>query len=466
MAFFEKSKAAREKEQPYTDLGIGFDLEDRTRIVDIGLPDQDRKRHTFVFGTTGVGKTRLAEYMIEQDIRKGYSIAFFDPKGDQEIFAKIVQVAKECGRLNELMLVTPIFPEYSAIIDPMAYYFMVDELVGHVVSGIKAGKEPYFRNIAKGITMSVILTLRILAEAQKTKPLLNFNELRLGVRRSSLEEYMEALTMIASPEALEVAGMIQDVLEYPEEHYSKVSSSLRTALLELSSGNIGRVIGKAKENRFIRELEKGNRVIFVVHSGSLITREAAATLSKVIISMIQSFIGRTILSKKRRVSPPLSIYMDESQSLLYQGIDELFAKGGSADVMVTAFAQSVNQLYAAVEEEFAKSILDNTNTKLFMRCPDAETSRYALEHFGVHKVLAPIMQPTGNITAREVEEDVLQVSDILGLQQQEFYLLTYSGRYRGRIRDVRPPHVKIGFPEAPAGTLTPEGAQTGEEAPC
>ena len=126
----------------------------------------------------------------------------------------------------------------------------------------------------------------------------------------------------------------------------------------------------------------------------------------------------------------------------------------------------MNQLYATVGEEFAKSILDNTNTKLFMRCPDAETSRYALEHFGVHKVLAPIMQPTGAITAREVEEDVLQVSDILGLQQQEFYLLTYSGRYRGRIRDVPPPYVRIDFPEAPAETLAQESAKIGEEAPC
>ena len=466
MEFFEKNKTAGEKGQTFTDLGLGFDLGNRTRIVDIAISDQDRKRHTFVFGTTGVGKTRLAEHMIEQDIRKGYSIAFFDPKGDQEIFAKIVQVAKKCGRLNELMLVTPIFPEYSAIIDPMAYYFMVDELVGHVVSGIKVGKEPYFRNIAKGIAMSVILTLRLLAEAQKTTAVLNFNELRLGVRRSSLEDYREALSTLTSPEALDVIGMIDDVLEYPEEHYAKVSSSLRTALLELSSGNIGRIIGKAKENRFISEMEQGKRVIFVVHSGSLITREAAATLSKVIISMIQSFIGRTVMSKRRRVTPPLSIYLDESQSLLYQGIEELFAKAGSADVMVTAFAQSVNQLYAAVGEDFAKSILDNTNTKLFMRCPDAETSRYAVDHFGVHKVLAPIIQPTGNITAREVEEDVLQVADILGLQQQEFFLLTYSGCYRGRIRDVLSPYVKIDFPEAPVGTFTPEGAKAGEAAPC
>ena len=257
----------------------------------------------------------------------------------------------------------------------------------------------------------------------------------------------------------------QRVRGYAEFHCKKVSSSLRTALLELTSGNIGCIIGKARENRFIMELEEGKRVILVVHSGSLITREAAATLSKVIISIIQSFIGRRLLSARKRVTPPFSIYLDESQSLLYQGIEELFAKAGSADVMVTAFAQSVNQLYAAVGEEFAKSILDNTNTKLFMRCPDADTSQYALEHFGSHKVLAPIMQPTGNITAREVEEDVLRVSDILGLQPQEFYLLTYGGRYRGMTRDVRSPCLRINFPEAPVGGLGRKKPKKGGETP-
>jgi len=454
MAHNENSKG-RKEEQPRTDLGIGFDLDNRTSIVDIFLRDADRRRHAFVFGTTGVGKTRLAEHMIEQDIRKGYSVAFFDPKGDQEIFAKIVETARETGRLNELMLVTPVFPEFSAIIDPMAYYFMVDELVGHVVSGIKGGKEPYFRNIAKTITMSVILAKKVLEK----RPLLNFYELLQGIRRSTLVDFADRLSRCNNPDAGEASDMIQDVLEYPEDHYAKVSSSLRNVLMELSSGNIGQIIGKARENRFISELEQGKRVILVVHSGSLITRESAATLSKVIISMIQSFIGRRLLSARKRVTPPLSIFMDESQSLLYQGIEEIFAKAGSADVMVTAFAQSVNQLYAAVGEEFAKGILDNTNSKIFMRCPDAETSRYSLEHFGVHKVLAPIMQPSGNITAREVEEDMLQVSDILGLMQQEFYLLTYAGRFRGRIRNVSPSGLRINFPEAPVGSLISDGAK-------
>jgi len=64
-----------------TSLGTGVNMDHRTKIVPIAIPDADRKRHTFVFGTTGVGKTRLCENLIEQDIRKGYSVVYFDPKG-------------------------------------------------------------------------------------------------------------------------------------------------------------------------------------------------------------------------------------------------------------------------------------------------------------------------------------------------------------------------------------------------
>jgi hypothetical protein len=38
----------------------------------------------------------------------------------------------------------------------MAFYFMPDELVGHIVSGILGGREPFYRNIIKEITTTVI----------------------------------------------------------------------------------------------------------------------------------------------------------------------------------------------------------------------------------------------------------------------------------------------------------------------
>jgi len=439
----------RPKDEPLTHIGTGVNMEHPTKIVPLSIPDSYRKRHMFVFGTTGVGKTRLCENLIEQDINKGYSVVYFDPKGDQQIFTKIFDAARKAGRLDELMLVTPIFPEYSSVVDPMAFYFMVDELVGHIISGIQGGKEPFYRNIAKEITTAVITANILLATEEGRLPVMNIDTIRQSIRRDALEETMNALRRIGTREADLTAGMLEDILKSPMEYYAKVSSTLRTALMELSSGNIGKIIGQADSNRFIKRLEEGKRVILVVHTGTMITREAAATLGKVLLSMIQSFIGRVYLSNKQRVDPPLSIYIDEAQSLFYQGVEDLFAKAGSAEVMVTAFAQSVNQVYAVVGEEFGKSILDNTNTKIFMRCSDAETSEYVVKHFGVRNVLTGIFG-SNQVTTREVEQDILKVQDILGLQPREFYMLTYSGRFKGTTLDAPNPRLKIIFPEAPA----------------
>jgi len=430
-------------------LGTGVNMDQPGKIVPIALPDSYRKRHVFVFGTTGVGKTRLAEMLIEQDIRAGKSVVFLDPKGDQQIFTKIFDIARHCDREDEMLLVTPVFPEYSAVIDPLAYYFMPDELVGHIVSGIKGGREPFYRNIAKEITSAVIMGNILLAREEGRVPTQNLDAIRQAIRRSSLESMIQSLNRIDDPEAQSVAGVIQDILTSPQDYYAKVSSTLRTCLNELSSGNIGQIIGKADSNRFMERLEAGKRVILVVHTGSMITREAGETLGRVILSMIQSFVGRVYLSGRQKVKPGLSIYIDEAQSLFYQGVEDLFAKAGSADVMVHAFAQSVNQLYAAVGEEFAKSILDNTNTKIFMRCSDAETSEYVVNHFGTKKVLNSIYSQA-QITTREIEEDVLRVNDVLSLQPRDFFMMTYSGRYRGRTAQVADPNLEIRFPDAPA----------------
>ena len=52
---------------------------------------------------------------------------------------------------------------------------------------------------------------------------------------------MNALRRIGTREADLTAVMQEDILKSPMEYYAKVSSTLRTALMELSSGNIGKI---------------------------------------------------------------------------------------------------------------------------------------------------------------------------------------------------------------------------------
>jgi flagellar biosynthesis GTPase FlhF len=47
----------------------------------IGIKLDDRRRHFYVMGKTGVGKTTLIKNLAIQDIRNGHGLAFLDPHG-------------------------------------------------------------------------------------------------------------------------------------------------------------------------------------------------------------------------------------------------------------------------------------------------------------------------------------------------------------------------------------------------
>lgn len=48
----------------------------------VRIKNEDRRRHLFMIGKTGVGKTTLFENMIQQDIEEGKGVCFIDPLGD------------------------------------------------------------------------------------------------------------------------------------------------------------------------------------------------------------------------------------------------------------------------------------------------------------------------------------------------------------------------------------------------
>ncbi len=439
-------KRKRKRKEPWTSIGSGVHLDDPKTIIELGFPDSFRKGHFWCFGTTRVGKTRTMEHIIEQDIRKGYSIVAIDPKGDIDLFSKITEVAEDTGRRGDLMLITPIFPQYSAILDPLSSYYMPEELVAHITAGVAIGREPYFFGVAYEVSLVVVQALIMLAEEAGKKPSFNLNDIKNHISHEDLERLKEKIDYINNPEAEQLSKDMQKILSTPADYYSKVASSLRVALTELTSGNVGKVVGKADENRFVRRLEQGEGIILVVQLGSLLTKRAAYTAGKVIISMIQAFVGR-VYSSGKNVNPTLVLHIDEAQSVLYQGIEDLFAKAGGAGVFIHGYCQSISQLFAEVGEDRANTILDNCNTKMFMRVPDAHTASYVSEHLGEEKRFSPIISLGGGLSIRETEETRIKHTEVLNMEPRELFLSTYSGTYKGKTATVNDSSLKVKFPD-------------------
>lgn len=437
-------------------IGMGHNIEDNTKSEPLYLPEEYRKRHLWVFGTTGSGKTRLIESLLEHDIPAGYNVVYFDPKGDGEIFNKIVQLARNSGRLNDLMLFTPIFPEYSVHFNPLKHFYMMEEQVGHIISGISVGKDPFFQNVAYEISLALVMTDHLLRTGNldniKTNPFTLVNVLN-EMSHKRIDELTKKVKAFRTPDAIQLAANLEKIYNSGQDYYNKVSSSLRVALMEECNGNIGQVIGKTFENPFIDRLESGKTSIFVVQPGALLTRKAAYTTSKIILSSLQAYIGRVYASGKT-VKPALSIHIDEAQSVLYQGVDELFSKGGSANVYMQGYCQSLSDMYKTVPKDYADSILANCNTKIFMRVTDRPTADFISGHFGSKRTLSPIISSDGSMTFREGEAEKVKPDDIIELQPRHFYMIRYKDKknqsqyYYGKTVDVLPATVKVIFPES------------------
>ena len=441
-------------------FGHGIPFNSNVSEMRITVPDVNRSGHFWCFGTTRVGKTRLLENLVEEDIRKGYDVIVIDPKGDNELFSKIAQVAIDAGRQDDLMLCNPVYPEYSIKINPLEYYSMKEELAGHVLAAVPDGKEPFFKNVAYETTINAVTGVIRLAQLKKESQILTFEDLKNITNKTGLDKLLAELDAYNDEETLEVKSNLSKVAESEKDYFSKISSSLRVALMELTMGNTGEIIGKVRGNEVIKRLEdsaygegyvdgKRKGVIFVVQAGALLTERAARTIGKVFISSIAKLAGRVFAAGKK-LQVPLCLYIDEAQSMLYGGIDDLFAKAGGAGVWVHCFSQSINQIYNEMPSKDAgKAILDNTNTKVFMRAPDIETAANVAEFFGEEKKYSPVFSTnSGSLTIRESIENKISPQDILELDKQQFYLTTYTGMYKGKVRTVSPLYLQIDYPRS------------------
>ncbi|MEK7201652.1 MAG: hypothetical protein AAB737_03395, partial [Patescibacteria group bacterium] len=107
--------------------------DNRGKRTPFGIKSNDRGRHMYVIGKTGMGKSTLLENMAIQDIQNGEGMAFIDPHGSA--VEKLLDFIPE-HRIKDVVYFAPFDLEH-----PMAFNIMED--VGYdkrhlVTSGLMA----------------------------------------------------------------------------------------------------------------------------------------------------------------------------------------------------------------------------------------------------------------------------------------------------------------------------------------
>src|SRR3989344_3419085 len=105
----------------------------RNQLKRFGIKKTDRRKHMYIIGKTGMGKTTMLENMAAQDIQNGEGMAFLDPHGDTA--ERLLDfVPKE--RVNDVIYFNPADTSYPIgfnvmeNVDPARRHLVSDGLLG------------------------------------------------------------------------------------------------------------------------------------------------------------------------------------------------------------------------------------------------------------------------------------------------------------------------------------------------
>jgi hypothetical protein len=428
-------------------IGKGFPLSDthRKKLIDIYLLQSSRKGHVFIFGTTRVGKTRLIEGTIIQDIKSGKNIVIIDPKIDGDLFSSVYTACIEAGRKDDLLFVSSVHPELSTKIGPLAYFYMEEELVNHIMSGVPTDDE-FFYNYAFQIATFLVRSLVSLKRESGVKVEIDFDEIDNYCSFDKIKELRVQLLQSPNERTRKLVKLADKLMAGEQEYFGKVSSTISSTLTQMTTGSIGEIAGNVRENEFIRRLENNEGVVLYVQTGAMLQNQSAYLLGKVVISMIQTTIGRFFASGLK-FEKELCIYIDEMSNCVYRGIEDIFNKGGGCNCFITALTQSTADIVAQIGEDRARKLLDNTNTKIVMRMNDVDSVQ-KLKILGGTKIFhSPQLNLGGAIRTTEVENEIIKDEDILRLKPREFFYFGFEGEFKGKTAPIGESKIKVIMPK-------------------
>ncbi len=391
--------------------------------TDIWMDLGERVGHTLVLGTTRVGKTRLAEILITQDIRRGDTVIVFDPKGDVDLLTRMYVEAKRAGRHEQFYMFHLGFPEWSARYNPIGNFSKITEVATRVAGALPGeGQSATFREFVWRYVNVIARALDRLGQKPSYEEIYrqtnNIDSLCVSYFENWLdrdspgwrEDFVEgkgdkALVELArktgrSMRSLELAAFIRErglrdpvgealftILSNDRTYFEKLVASLYPLLEKLTTGRVSELLSPryadASDPRpifdWMRVIESGG--IVYVGLDALSDHEVAGAVGTAMFADLTSVAGMIYkhgqgVGQALKVTPrKTSIYADEFNELIGDEFIPMVNKAGGAGYQVTALTQTWKDVEARIGSEAkAEQIGGNFNTLIMLRVKNTSTA--------------------------------------------------------------------------------------------
>lgn len=326
----------------------------RGKRVKFGIKAEDRTKHVYVIGKTGMGKSTLLENMAVQDIKNGEGMAFMDPHGSSA--EKILEYIPE-ERMKDVLYFAPFDME-----NPVSFNVMED--VGPdkrhlVVSGLMSTFKKIWVD-AWSARMEYILSNTLLALLEYPGSTL------LGVNRMlSDKDYRNAVVSNVKDPSVK-SFWVDEFAKYNERYMQEAGDAIKNKIGQFTANPLIRnIIGQPTSSFDMRQFMDERKILIVNLSKGLIGETNANLLGSMLITKIYlSAMSRADMQATTLKSMPnFYFYVDEFQSFANEAFANILSEARKYKLNLTIAHQYIEQM----EEEVRNAVFGNVGTTIAFR---------------------------------------------------------------------------------------------------
>lgn len=323
-----------------------------------GIKLDDRRRHFYVIGKTGMGKTVLLKNMAIQDIKAGHGIGFVDPHGEaaEELLDFIPS-----SRINDVIYFNPADLDY-----PIAFNIM-EKVAPEFRHLVAAGLMGVFKKIWPDVwsaRMEYILNNCILALLEYPGATL------LGINRMLADpDYRKKVVEKITDPVVKVFW-VQEYARYTQRYEVEATAAIQNKVGQfISAPLIRNIIGQTHSTIDMRKVMDEGKILIMNLSKGRIGEDNSRLLGALMITKLQ-------LAAMSRVDIPESqrrdffLYIDEFQNFATESFVTILSEARKYRLSLILGHQYIAQM----DEKVRDAVFGNVGTIVVFRvgAEDAE----------------------------------------------------------------------------------------------
>jgi len=332
-----------------------------------GILQEDRRKHVYILGKTGMGKTTLLENMALQDIYNGYGLCFLDPHGDSSEYI-LSRIPKH--RQNDVVYIDPADTDF-----PVAFNILEAD----------NGQQPYL------ITSHLMAVFgRIWAGSWSSRMEYILNNTLLALLETPGNTLLGVIKMLTDPvyrsktvEKLKdplVKNFWQKEFESFNSRYQQeaISPILNKIGQFFSSSMMRNILGQTKSTVNLRHIMDNKKILIVNLSKGKLGEDSSNLFGSLLVAKLQTAaMSRVDIPEDKRTD--FFMYVDEFQNFTTDSFASILSEARKYRLNLILAHQYISQLTESANNKVKNAIFGNVGTMLTFRLGANDSQEIAKE---------------------------------------------------------------------------------------